>query len=261
MECAQARTLLQAYVDDELDAATAAQVSSHLLSCANCSAAMEELQALRMVIAQNGSRYRAPTQLRQRIRASLDYQKPKRRALSSWPWAWINFGVATAASAAFALTLGLYLAQPSSADRLNDEIVATHFRSLMSGRLADVASSDQHTVRPWFGGKLDFSPPVHDLGPAGFALVGGRVDYVAGRPVAALAYRHHKHLLNLYVWPAPGERGSGVRATSRQGFQLMSWTQQHMHFVAISDMSAQDLAAFAKALEAQVAQGGASGEP
>jgi mycothiol system anti-sigma-R factor len=262
MECTQARALLQAYLDDELDAAAAAQVSSHLQSCSACSAAFEELQSLGSLIAQNGTRYRAPAQLRQRIRASVEGSTGKRppcRRLSSWPWAWINFGLASAASMAFAVTLGLYLAEPSSDERLSDEIVATHFRSLMSGRLADVASSDQHTVKPWFSGKLDFSPPVVDLGHRGFALVGGRVDYLAGRPVAALAYQHRKHVLNLYVWPSPVAQQSAVHATTRQGFQLMSWTQQQMHFVAISDMSAQDLAEFAKALEAQVAQSGVGG--
>ena len=249
---------MQAYLDDELDAAAAVQVSSHLLTCAGCSAAFEELLALRTVIERHGTHYRAPAQLQQRIRASLRDEKPKRRALSSWPWVWINLAVAAASSAAFAVTLALYLAQPSSGDRLNEEIVASHFRSLMSDHLADVASSDQHTVKPWFGGKLDFSPPVYDLGHRGFALLGGRLDYVAGRPVAAMAYLHGKHVLNLYVWPAHGARDAGLYATSLQGFQLLSWTQRSMHFVAISDMNAHDLTEFAETLKAQASHGGGS---
>ncbi|TFW35768.1 anti-sigma factor family protein [Massilia horti] len=254
MECEQALALMQAYVDDELDAAQAATMSDHLRRCASCGAAFAELQALRAAIEWHGTRYRAPERLRERIRASLQDEQPKRRVLSSMPWAWINLGLASVASAGFAVVLALYLAGPTSADRLNEEIVSSHYRSLMSGHLADVGSSDQHTVKPWFGGKLDFSPPVYDLAQAGFVLVGGRVDYVAGRPVAALVYRHRKHVLSLYVWPAPGVADSDQHATSLQGFQLLSWTQRQMHFVAISDMSAQDISNFSETLRARFKQ-------
>jgi anti-sigma factor RsiW len=258
MECERARPLMQAYLDDELDAVAAAQVTSHLLTCTACDAAFEELLALRALVGQHGRCHRAPAQLRQRLHASFQDAKPRRRALSSWPWSWINLGLAATTSAALAVTLGLFLAQPSNADRRNAEIVASHFRSVMSGHMADVASSDQHTVKPWFAGKIDYSPPVYDLGPQGFQLVGGRLDYVAARPVAVLAYRHRKHVLDLYLWPATGAREPGLRAASQRGFQLLSWTQRDMQYVAISDMSAQDLEKFAGALEAQVAQSGSS---
>lgn len=254
MECERALALMQAYLDDELDAAQAATMSDHLRSCTKCGAAFAELQALRAAIEWHGTRYRAPERLRERIRASLRHEQPERRVLSSMPWAWINLGLASVASAGFAVTLALYLAQPTGTERLNEEIVSSHYRSLMSGHLADVGSSDQHTVKPWFGGKLDFSPPVYDLGQAGFALLGGRVDYVAGRPVAALAYQHRKHVLSLYVWPAPNAPDSVQHATSLQGFQLLAWTQRQMRFVAISDMSAQDLANFAETLRTRIAQ-------
>jgi anti-sigma factor RsiW len=257
MECERARTLMQAYLDDELDAEAAAQVTSHLLTCAACDAAFEELLALRALVRQHGTSYLAPAPLRQRLHASFQDVKPRRPALSSWPWTWINLGLAATTSTALAMTLALVLAQPSNADRRNEEIVASHFRSLMSGHLADVASSDQHTVKPWFAGKIDYSPPVYDLGPQGFQLVGGRIDYVAARPVAVLAYRHRKHVLELYLWPAPGAREPGLRAASQRGFQLLSWKQRDMQFVAISDMSEQDLEKFAGALQAQLAQSGA----
>jgi anti-sigma factor RsiW len=243
---------MQAYLDDELDAVAAAQMSNHLLTCTDCGAAFAELQALRTAIEWHGTRYRAPLRLQERVRASLRGGQPKRRILASWPWAWINLAAAAVSSAALAVTLALYLAQPTPAERLNGEIVASHFRSLMSGHLADVVSSDQHTVKPWFGGKLDFSPPVYDLGAEGFALTGGRVDYVAGRPVAVLPYLHRKHVLDLYVWPAPHMRDSGVHASSFQGFQLLSWTQDQIHFVAISDMNAQDLARFYETLRGRL---------
>lgn len=244
---------MQAYLDDELDALAATQVSNHLLTCTNCGAAFAKLQALRTAIEWHGTRYRAPLRLQERVRASLRGDQPKRRPLASWPWAWINLGAAAGSSAALAVTLALYLAQPTQAERLSGEIVASHFRSLMSGHLVDVVSSDQHTVKPWFAGKLDFSPPVYDLGAGGFALAGGRVDYVAGRPVAVLAYLHRKHVLDLYVWPAPHARDSAVHASSFQGFQLLSWTQDQIHLVAISDMDAQELTRFSDTLRAQVA--------
>lgn len=243
---------MQAYLDDELDALTAAQMSNHLLTCTACGGAFAKLQALRTAIEWHGTRHRAPLRLRERVRASLQGDQPKRRNLASWPWAWINLAAAAVSSAALAVTLALYLAQPGPAERLDWEIVASHFRSLMSGHLVDVVSSDQHTVKPWFGGKLDFSPPVYDLGAGGFALAGGRVDYVAGRPVAVLPYLHRKHVLDLYVWPAPQRRDSGFRASSFQGFQLLSWTQDQIQFVAISDMDAQELTRFSETLRSQL---------
>jgi anti-sigma factor RsiW len=169
-------------------------------------------------------------------------------------WAWINLGLAGASLAACALTLSLYLAQPSDRERLEQEIVASHFRSLMPDHLADVASSDQHTVKPWFAGKLDFSPPVIDLAARGFPLLGGRLDYIGQRPVAALAYGRHKHLVNLYLWPEVPGGDSAPVATTRQGFHLLSWRQGGMRYIAVSDMGGPDMNEFGRLLRRQAAQ-------
>ena len=263
MDCNHSREMMSAYLDDELDAGDRQRIEAQLSDCASCRDALEELEALRGSIATQASRYAAPEYLQHRIRAALQAERPRvattspapaRRAGGprSWSWAWINLGLAGAAAAAFAVTLTLYLGQPSSAEMMEQELVASHFRALMPDHLADVVSTDQHTVKPWFAGKLDFSPPVIDLAAQGYVLVGGRLDYLQQRSVAALAYRHRKHIMNLFIWPDVPGHNMAPQASSRQGFQLLRWTQDGMHYSAISDMNPQDLAEFSHQLRAQV---------
>jgi anti-sigma factor RsiW len=285
MDCKEAQESLSAYADAELDATSAMQIAAHVESCAACRGALEQLQELRAQVAQQATRYTAPPHLRQRIQQALAAEarlaqgelataapaaaappvasappiaeiappRPPRPAQPArqpgWRWAWINLGLAGLSTTAFAVTLALYLAQPSPADQLEQELVSSHFRALMPDHLADVASTDQHTVKPWFAGKLDYSPPVHDLAAQGYALIGGRLDYVQGRTVAALSYRHKQHIVELYVWPAPAG-DAAPSASSRQGFHLLHWRQDGMQYEAISDINPQDLQAFATALRA-----------
>jgi anti-sigma factor RsiW len=216
----------------------------------------------------HASRHAAPAHLRAAIGAALrGHAAPVlrrtarhdsrinrlRSRLDRLRWAWINLGLAGAGIAAFLVTLNLYLAQPSRQDRLEQEIVASHFRSLMPDHLADVASSDRHTVKPWFAGRLDYSPPVVDLAARGFPLLGGRLDYIGQRPVAALAYGRRKHLINVYVWPEPGRRDAALSSAARQGFHLLGWRQDGMRFMAVSDMNAAELGEFGALLRAQAA--------
>lgn len=252
MECKESQNLMSAYIDDALDSSTANQLAMHLANCPACTNVCEEMLGLRTAIKTHAMRYIAPSHLQQRIQNALQREKRPRRKLAQLPWTWVNFGVATASSVAFAFTLALYLAVPSETERLDQEIVASHFRSLMPNHLADIASSDQHTVKPWFSGKLDFSPPVHDLAQEGFPLVGGRLDYINQRPVAALAYRHHQHVLNLYVWPDKTNSDVPSQITSKQGYQLIRWSQSGMHYRAISDMNIQDLLDFKRQLTSQI---------
>jgi anti-sigma factor RsiW len=272
MECTQSQHWMPALLDGELDPSGALQLEAHLAGCPACRAALAQLTELRGAVAQEATRYTAPPHLRHCIEEALrlrreqereQEQEPRSRPalarprpaalLPRWPWTWISLGAAAVSTTAFAVALALYLAQPSPADQLEQELVASHFRSLMPDHLTDVASTDQHTVKPWFAGKLDFAPPVADLAPQGYALIGGRLDYIGQRPVAALAYRHHKHLLNLYVWPAPAARATPPHASARQGYQLLRWTQDGMQYAAISDMAAPDLAQFSQLLRTTTA--------
>jgi anti-sigma factor RsiW len=168
------------------------------------------------------------------------------------PWRrWFDAALVFGAGAATTwVVLGSVLTLPGATDRTVDEIAASHVRSLMAAHLTDVASTDRHTVKPWFAGKLDFSPPVHDLAAQGYALSGGRLDVIRGRPVAALVYRERGHVINLFVWPAPAHAAD---AQTRQGFSLTGWTQGGMQFWAVSDASPPDLQAFAQTLRAQIA--------
>lgn len=206
----------------------------------------EELR-LRERIKGEATYHAAPPRLAARIMATLpeDTAIDARRVLPRWN-AWM---LGSALSAAFALMLGvgLFVTLPSVSDRLADEVVAGHVRSLMVDHAADVASSDKHTVKPWFSGKLDFSPPVIDLTAQGFALVGGRLDYLERRPVAALVYKNKQHIVNLFVWPSAGY--ASQRKIERQGFNLVSWAKGGMNFWAVSDLNADELGQFRGMLE------------
>ncbi|HXZ49166.1 MAG TPA: hypothetical protein VEG27_09095 [Usitatibacter sp.] len=199
------------------------------------------------MIARDATYHRAPEELRARVRASVAAaaREERRPAL----WRAVALAGAFAAVAAVSWNLALLDAAPSAESLVERDLVAAHVRSLMPGHLEDVASSDQHTVKPWFAGKLDFSPPVHDLAAAGFPLAGGRLDYVGGRPVAALAYRYRLHVINVFVWPAPGSPDTAPRAAIRQGYSIVRWVHGGMAFHAVSDAEAAPLAALAEALD------------
>jgi anti-sigma factor RsiW len=147
----------------------------------------------------------------------------------------------------WSLTPGL--TGPSQPDLLTEEVLAGHVRSLMAGHLTDVSSSDQHTVKPWFSGRLDFSPPVRDLAERGFALVGGRLDYLGGRPVAALVYQRRGHFINVFVWTSSNGPGRGEQTQSRQGYHLIHWARSGMTYWTISDLNRGDMQQFARLLQ------------
>jgi anti-sigma factor (TIGR02949 family) len=266
-DCTDCQQSIPALIDGELDPSAVLRCAAHLRTCDACNTAYQQILALRATVRSHATQYTAPSHLRARILAGLPRPVPtapttpttptaaKPSRLARLPWGWINFGVAAAFSCAFAVTLSLYLAAPSAQQVFEQEIVASHARSLMADHLADVASSDQHTVKPWFSGKLDFSPAVYDLAAQGFPLIGGRLDYLNRRTVAALAYRHRQHVVNLFVWPDTAAVAAFANApggVSRQGFQLLHWTQGGMRYWAISDMNAQDLREFQHLLTAHI---------
>ncbi|MES2151938.1 MAG: anti-sigma factor [Pseudomonadota bacterium] len=247
MDCKDAQVLLGAEMDGEIDPSGMLALHAHLDGCQACRAQRDNLRGLGAVLKAHAPSQAAPAQLRQRVLAGLRQETPAPR-VRRWNWAWINFGAAATASAACAALLALQLAVPSESERLDQEIVASHFRSLLADHLTDVASTDQHTVKPWFTGKLDFAPPVVDLAAQGYPLVGGRLEYLQQRTAAALAYRHRQHLINLFIWPATGQADSAPKLDSRQGFQVLHWRREGMNFWAVSDLSAAELTTFGQLL-------------
>jgi mycothiol system anti-sigma-R factor len=264
LDCNESQSLMTAYIDGELDTASAARIGAHVESCQACREAYQQLRDVQTAVKTQATHHVAPSHLKYRIQTGIQAQiqsqsradrprvAPVVRKFVNWPWAWINFGVATACSLAFAVMFSFYASAPSMQDRIEDEVVASHARSLMVAHLSDVISTDQHTVKPWFTGKLDFSPTVYDFAQQGFPLVGGRLDYLDQRPVAAMAYHHRLHVLNLFVWPEAPHKDTPPIATSKQGYQLSHWNQSGMCYWVISDMNAQDLSEFKRLLSEQI---------
>lgn len=244
-DCDSARLLLHGLLDGELDAANAARCEDHIAACADCAAAYTEMKALRGRIGAASLRERAPPRLRARIERSLaaGTRRPLLgRLRPGWP-IWSLGG----SSAALVASLVLLLMVPRGPD-LPAEIVASHVRSLQAAHLVDVATSDQHQVKPWFAGRIDFSPPVIDTSAAGFTLVGGRLDYVGGRAVAAIVYRRRLHVINLFVWPEGAGDGGGD--APRDGYNVRRWRSHGMAHWAVSDLNPTELAQFEALIEA-----------
>ena len=253
MNCAEARDLVHLYLDQELDLVRVVDVDKHLQSCAACRALYDEQRTLRSAVRRDAAYDRAPPELRERLRFSLRAQADEpARPRVRWPRRW-NAVAAIAAAVVLSVSAALYLVLPTLPDRLVDDLVSSHVRSLMANHLADVASSDQHTVKPWFDGKLDYSPPVDDLTAQGFPLIGGRLDYVNDRPVAALVYRHRLHVINLFVWPRANGHEQKPRALMRQGYNLLHWTRRGMEFWAVSDLNEAELKQFVDEISAMSA--------
>lgn len=246
MNCQQIQKLIHAHHDGELDAANTLQVDEHLADCPQCFATLRQLSTLRSTLRNEGLRYSAPSDLRQRLSASLAGAEAAERpaatvAARSWTR---HLGWAVAAVAILCSGLLLMLNTTQDRDPLVAELTSSHIRSLMANHLMDVPSTDQHTVKPWFDGKLDFAPPVRDLRESGFPLVGGRLDYIGGRPAAALVYGRQKHFINLFVWPAPAGSPEKLQTTQRNGYNLARWSDGKMSYAAVSDLNETDLRVF-----------------
>lgn len=259
MSCKLTQRYVPGYLDGELDLARTIEMETHLQTCADCARELESQKALRAALQRSSLAYAAPAALRERIqsslRASVPAEAPERA--SAWRpvlflrWAGAFAVLALCAVTAWQLLPGLR--GRASDQRLAAEVLASHVRSLEASHLMDVAFTDQHTVKPWFDGKLDFSPPVEDLASDGFPLVGGRLDYLEGREVAALVYQRRKHFINVFVWPGAAGSSSTQTLEPRQGYNLMRWSRGGFQFWAVSDVSAQDLADFVRLLETRIA--------
>jgi anti-sigma factor RsiW len=234
----EVQDMIHPYVDHELDAANARAVENHLPTCQECRAVEIQVRALQKSLTQASPGFGAPSRLRRNVRKALRREaKTMDDTSASW------FGL-TLASAAFAvLVFGLVLFHNSrvSGNAIVDEVIADHVRSLLATHLVDVPSSDQHTVKPWFNGKIDFAPEVRDFSAQGFPLVGGRLDYLHGNTVAALVYRRHQHPINVLVAPAPGRPDVSPTGLTRRGYNLVHWSKQQMDYWAVSDLNGGEL--------------------
>ncbi|MEY2511242.1 MAG: hypothetical protein QOE26_2005 [Verrucomicrobiota bacterium] len=247
MNCDDARRLIAAYSDGELDLVRSLEVEEHLRGCDSCALARENLQALKQ--AAHSAYFPAPDDLRESVLATVRAADriPQNVVVRRASRSWITTGLAMAAGILLGFFVGQNLYRQSREQTLLAELTDSHVRSLVGTHLTDVISSDQHTVRPWFEGKLDFAPPVEDLSSQGFPLVGGRVEYIDGRAVAALVYERRKHFINLFVWPATAGNQEVKGEKPRRGYHILRWRAAGMNYSAISEIAEDDLRKFAAA--------------
>jgi len=249
LNCHEIQDLLHGYLDDELDVVSSLAIERHLQDYAMCTQTYSNYQALRAAFRTSALSFQAPPHLHRRVRSAVRRASTADRTrLRGWSWHWLG---ACAALVLLALALWRFWPMPFGAGtdgRLTQDLVSSHVRSLMVSHLTDVTSTDQHTVKPWFEGKLDFSPVVADLTGYGFPLVGGRLDYLANRPVAALVYRRRQHVINLFVWLAPHQAG-GETIRLYQGYTLQHWTTAGMTYWAVSDLNDSELKEFVRLVQ------------
>jgi anti-sigma factor RsiW len=271
--CDDNARLLHGYLDGELDLVRSLEIEEHLKICPDCAQELWNQQTLRKAFRSASLYDRAPANLADRIRGNVVKEntgaregtgalelaqnftvekKPPVRFLASKRAAWNWLAVAAAVLITFAMTwrIAPELAGRRNSDVLTQELVSSHIRSLQPDHLYDVRSSDQHTVKPWFNGKLDFSPPVQDLAEDGYPLLGGRLDYVDNRPVAALVYQRRQHLINVFIWPeGKGTEQAALSTKSMQGYNMIPWEHGGMYLCAISDLNNGELERFTELLQ------------
>jgi anti-sigma factor RsiW len=257
MICENTTVLLHALIDGELDAGHAREVEVHTVGCRSCGAQLRDYRMMHQAMTAPALGYRAPESLRRRFTGVLPTATlpAPRRTVGSRRSMLTGFGMGSFVSTALAACLLLFVMHNEEDQRIVGDAVSAHLRSLQSHHLIDVQSTDQHTVKPWFNGRIDMAPPVIDLKAQGFTLVGGRLDYLDGRPVAAIVYQRRDHVINLFVSPATGsERGATIEKL--QGFNVWRWSWSDLGFWAVSDIDAGDLQEFGKRFETAVQAGG-----
>jgi anti-sigma factor RsiW len=251
LSCQITQEFIHAYVDGELDLARSLEIEQHLRECQACASAYHNQTALRSALRDRSLYHSAPAGLEKRVRSSLRREARSEVGRRWFGWRWLPVG---AMALILVLGLAIWRAVPglrtSGDEFLAQEMVSNHVRSLqLESHRTDVISSDQHTVKPWFDGKLDFAPPVKDLSSQGFPLIGGRLEYLNNRAVAALIYQRQKHYINLYIWPAEQSNATSEVGTKRQGYNLLHWTNSGMTYWAISDLNGVELHEFARLVQ------------
>jgi mycothiol system anti-sigma-R factor len=243
--CELTHTNLHGYLDGELDAARAAEFERHLETCRECNAALSSSESLRSALQHSGLYERAPESLRQKVRASVKAasaaESPSRILRPAWSWLAVAAAILLVASVSWLAFPYRFSPNPAQAEVTAAELVDAHVRSLQPGHLTDVLSTDQHTVKPWFDGKLDFVPPVKDYADEGFPLIGGRLDVLSGRSVAVMVYGRRKHIINVFAWPTKEPDLALHPSSVHQGYQWIHWRHQGMEYCAVSDVSMSDI--------------------
>jgi anti-sigma factor RsiW len=251
MDCQEAGILLHALIDGELDAGHAREVEAHIAACPDCAAQFRQFQEFRKALLPGLLRHTAPAGLRQSIEGKLPTPGAagaSRRSVIK------GFALGATASALAASGLLVMVMRTDDRQRILSEVVSAHLRSLQAQQLTDVVSTDQHTVKPWFNGRLDVAPPVADLTAQGFTLLGGRLDYLAAKPVAAIVYRRRVHIINLFCAPAQDPANLRAAMESLQGFNVRYWRQNGIDLWAVSDISADELTEFGEKFQAALQQ-------
>jgi anti-sigma factor RsiW len=240
MTCAEAEPLIGASLDGELDAHTALEVERHISECRGCEALFGRLERLRGEIAASGADWSSSVDLRPLAAAIRRRSGSGRSRIWKAPWLW-----QPALGAVAGALLVMVLMTGRSTGSLERQMVDNHIRSLLAGHLVDVPSSDHHTVKPWFQGKLNFAPAVPDLAAEGFVLTGGRLDVIGGRPAAAIVYKRREHVVNLWIAPDGGS-DRDIEPREVDGFHLLHWRKDQMAYWAISDVNESELREFAE---------------
>ena len=243
MSCAENKVLLHALLDNELDAGHARELETHLAICPGCAAELRVYRIMQEAISAADLRFTAPASLRRRIEAALPttpQRTTNRRAVLK------GFVMGTALSTAMAASLVIGIIRTDNDQRVLGDVVAAHVRSLQGEHLTDVQTSDQHTVKPWFNGKLDLAPPVLDLAAQGFTLIGGRLDYIDEKTAASIVYRRRKHVINLFVTQASDAEYQPAKLNTVQGYNVLHWRAHGLEFFAISDINEEELREFGK---------------
>jgi anti-sigma factor RsiW len=257
MNCDDSRIYLPAYLDDELDVAESLRVQKHLVTCGDCRQVQDEQLALRSALRDSELFAHPSVDFSKRIEAAVRKaaKEEARSQRSSWFEAWRLESFRWVPAAAVLLivtTIGAFLAmnslRSSHQQLVASAVLAGHIRSLQPNHLIDVPSSDRHTVKPWFQGRLDFSPPVPDLSEVGWNLIGGRLDYVDGRPVAVLIYQRRMHDINVFLWPNHGSADGTIKQEEAQGYQILHWNGAEMTYWVVSDLNNSELLELARAL-------------
>jgi anti-sigma factor RsiW len=244
LNCQEAQKLIHGYADGELELTKNLEIDQHLQECPACAEGYAGLQGVRTAIKENAHYYTTPPDLQNRIQASVRRASQSRAPVSLRPWPW--FAVAAAAACLLIGGWGLFRWLVRADEPfLVRELLASHIRSqMLPGHQIDIPSSNQHVVKPWFDGKLDFSPAVKDFTEQGFPLIGGRLDYLDNRPVAVLVYKRREHIINLFVWPSVTSSEAATGALTRQGYHLVHWAQSGMSYWAVSNLNESELQDF-----------------